>query len=96
MVRFTVLMVIMMVMPLITTGPAKSPGIATAQGFVGNKPFAPPYGATFLLDIIEGNLLIIMIIGGNLGKIIRIIVGRRRIMITMIMMILVNMIMIKT
>ena len=69
MVRFTVLMVIMMammVMPLITTGPAKSPGIATAQGFVGSKPFAPPYGATFfigyyrgqpfLLDIIEGNL----------------------------------------
>ena len=47
MVMFTVLMVIIMVMPIITTGPAKSPGIATAQGFVGSKPFAPPYGATF-------------------------------------------------
>ena len=31
----------------ITTGPDESPGIATAQGFVGSNPFAPPYAATF-------------------------------------------------
>ena len=32
---------------IITTGPDESPGIATAQGFVGSNPLPPPYGATF-------------------------------------------------
>ena len=33
---------------IITTGPEESPGMAIAQGLVGKRPLAPPYGATWL------------------------------------------------
>ena len=40
--------IIARIAPIITTGPEESPGMAIAQGLVGKRPLAPPYGATWL------------------------------------------------